>query len=673
MCGEYGNTSNNSFNPLNSESLLDPQEMETLETQGDTFDVIDNFLLDHVQEGLLDPNPDQQRSFVNEENSQINIVDPFDPDHSIFDSNWDPNYFDPLGVVDQGGTDPYIDNSYSWFDSLSADSQVPGNPYGFEASTIAPPDPLHILNHGYSDPTAPQSLGPYYLQPTYSIASQGSTWPATPHPQQYLEQRDSAPAFNSTNAEPYANGYGPQFIHPYQTSIVPPSLYSSEGAYFLPTSSTSVIPTAMDIDGNTHPGFPGQGTSTTVHESSSTANTAGTTSFDYFAIAVGSDTPRTCYVIEPDHDSRYLEDFTGFMPDQAWLSEDNLPPALGMLEPIFKFSAEKETIHLDRSVASGPYVPRLMFNHILPSRISWKVEGWRTAYWKSLDSRITNDDIIDRMFWTTYIDSENSACPYTHRVIIRAVMNERERKWRMKGGGLARREGSKGRVSQDSLVIMERMIQNADATDPNSVWRTCLYNTVWKVDFKDMTMVQPKPVFAKNRKNKTENYLGQKFPLPQAKTKLSDRVMKVFNRVNELREDRPNMKPTEAQGQTQKLKNNWAKRMETIKANKDSGRSRRAPHEPKKGKGKVAVSKQSGEQTEFYPLLPLLPRPPLESLTAQVQNDTASSPQSVPIGIVSEGSRKRKRKDVEEVDQESPSKSSKSDLAVKKTKKANGN
>lgn len=320
--------------------------------------------------------------------------------------------------------------------------------------------------------------------------------------------------------------------------------------------------------------------------------------FDYFVIPCGDDRPRDRYVVEPAHDERYVQDSTSFMPDQAWLSEDNLPPALGMLEPIYKKDVPR-TERLDRTSATG-YIVDSRFNHILPPIISWKVEPWRVLYWKSIEPSLQNDHIIDRMPWKTFTDVETPGCPYSHRVIIRHTMVERERKWRLKAGGLSRVNSNKERVSKDEIQIMERLIENCDLSDPNSVFKACQRNVVWEIDWDDMTMRQPMP---KLSKGKACNYLGHKFPLPPPMVVVSERVIKTFNQIACLAKEHPNLKASDALQLVDHCDRNHEKRRAAIEAKQETGRTHRPPPERKIKKLKAKKTQKASNAPSAGSLL----------------------------------------------------------------------
>lgn len=375
--------------------------------------------------------------------------------------------------------------------------------------------------------------------------------------------------------------------------------------------------------------------------------------FDYFEIPRGDDQPCNRYVVEPAHDERYIQDFTSFMPNQAWLSEDNLPPALGMLEPIHKQGVPRSE-RLDRTAATG-YIIRTKFNRILPPIISWKVEPWRVLYWKSIEPSIQNDDIIDRMPWKTYTDVDSPGCPYSHRTIIRQTIVERERKWRLKAGGLSRLNSNKDRVSKDEIQIVERLIQNCDLSDPNRVFRTCQHNVVWEIDWTDMTMRQPRPKFSRNEKGKSNNYLGRKFPLPPPKDVISERVIKIFNQINWLAKEHPNLKASDALPIVNHRNNNHEKRRATIEAKQETGRTHRPPRPRKIKKPKGRALKSSNAPSTAIVLAQQLGKrlkTPNDISGTQLEHNAAVAPGLSMASLLEAGlnsSRKRKIEDNEQM------------------------
>lgn len=471
-----------------------------------------------------------------------------------------------------------------------------------------------------------------------------------------LKRLDPMPSLDtilSTASTPVATGttdisnqvgdVNSQYVDPIQTQwSILPSLPPSTHIPFrqtAPASESRAWPAAAEPIGITNASpQTTQGPSNTSIIQLSSSPSSG---YDYWTIPapVGAASRRS-YVVEPERDENFLQDFTGFMPDQAWLSADNLPPVMSLLDgPVFKAEFPQGPTRQDRTYASN-YVVNINFNHILPSCISWKVEGWRTLYWKTLDSRLQNDDIIDRMPWKSFTDYEdpNSGCPYGHRGVIRQLLTERERKWRLKFGGWSRKEASKGRASADELSTMERLIQGLDLGDPTAVFRTCQHNTVWKIDWNDNTMQQPRSAYPKAKKT-TENYLGHKFPLPPPKPVLSDRVMKAWNRVVELSQQQPDLKASEAARKLNEHDNNQNKRKATIASRHTTDRAHRPP--PPKRSKKPTTTTQNVVPGPF--------NPPLASLLFPWQ-DKVQHP-SVLSGVASlptpkpETTRKRQRDD----------------------------
>lgn len=179
------------------------------------------------------------------------------------------------------------------------------------------------------------------------------------------------------------------------------------------------------------------------------------------------------YVVTPVCDMNVPGDHTSFVANQAWLSADNLPPAMGFIDYL------PPRQRLKGHVAGS--VPQLV--NALPRFISKDVEGWRLAYWFRRYPHIEIKDIVDRFY------SSQSRSEMTKQELAKLcnAISMRHQRWCEKTGGfMFSRTSKKDKVSSKQLEIIERALQL-------NGFEGLERNMIWALDKVEGKMVQPKP------------------------------------------------------------------------------------------------------------------------------------------------------------------------------------
>ncbi|KAF2143079.1 uncharacterized protein K452DRAFT_297581 [Aplosporella prunicola CBS 121167] len=181
--------------------------------------------------------------------------------------------------------------------------------------------------------------------------------------------------------------------------------------------------------------------------------------------------PMTDYHVGPEGTPG---DATGFVPEQAWVSANNLPYALGMLEQIKRQKpgkpSTKTIINQDGTSSTVRDLP------ILPDCISTRVEEWRALMWMLYDPRIKMKDLTGRM------DSATKS-PRTDEQVHRRL-TEAMTEWRkMHGGFSTNPRTNRARPNEPPIVdckIVDRGLATQQQLNGVAV-STGDYNTVWDI------------------------------------------------------------------------------------------------------------------------------------------------------------------------------------------------
>ncbi|TID15960.1 hypothetical protein E2P81_ATG08823 [Venturia nashicola] len=197
---------------------------------------------------------------------------------------------------------------------------------------------------------------------------------------------------------------------------------------------------------------------------------------------VGAQVP-TDYVVAPAHDAKVFGDRTAFVPEQAWLAADNLPPAMGFIQYV-----------TTRRRRGGP--PR-SFTNELPASISKEVEGWRLSYWFRRFPDVELKDIAERIM----LQPGQIKRTKEELKLLCNQLSMRHQRWCEREGGFMFSRTSNTKVSSRQLEIIERslLLNGFEGLERN---------TIWALDQSVGHMVQPMLKGVKN-------FLGSRCVAPQ--------------------------------------------------------------------------------------------------------------------------------------------------------------
>ncbi|KAE9992969.1 hypothetical protein EG327_007104 [Venturia inaequalis] len=200
---------------------------------------------------------------------------------------------------------------------------------------------------------------------------------------------------------------------------------------------------------------------------------------------------QAAYVVPPACDMKVVGDHTGFVPDQAWLAVDNLPPAMGFIEH-----------SMPRRRKGGS---QKSFTNELPVSISREVEGWRLSYWFRRFPDVELKDIAERIV----LPLGQSARTKEELKLLCNTLSMRHQRWCAREGGLMLSRTNKHIVSSKQLEIIERsLLLNG--------FQGLERNTIWALDQPAGQMIQP---MVKG----TSNFQGSRCIAPQ-RARLEPRV-----------------------------------------------------------------------------------------------------------------------------------------------------
>lgn len=210
----------------------------------------------------------------------------------------------------------------------------------------------------------------------------------------------------------------------------------------------------------------------------------------------------------------YPEDYTSFVECDAWLSANNWPRAMGLIEmgetdrkSKRKFPSRKDSNGEDIISANGNRLRD--FGPELPDRISVNVEMWRIHYWELKFPDLKILDIINRFAvkagegplgpsYRRSVDWKRGAVAVMQRRYDQEMM-----RWRKRENIYPRKYGKLGWMSWENVRIYKEHVKDEFGLR---------HNCNWNHNQDKNTMTQP--VKTANDYSVPADFRGYEFPLP---------------------------------------------------------------------------------------------------------------------------------------------------------------
>lgn len=261
----------------------------------------------------------------------------------------------------------------------------------------------------------------------------------------------------------------------------------------------------------------------------------------------------TEYYVEPVRDRKHAYDYTSFLESQAYLTEDNLPFIMSTLsepEPPLNHHLVP-LVDNDRFDRWGR--PFRYFPGLLPEHISYKVQGWRMAYWlragkyQDLDLQDIAARFDDKLF------EEGGPCAWCPRLEkVRAPLQQRINNYANKFGMPILDRGE----DKYTLAVKNRVLElREEHIRQDTAWSAhceggfqyvSQSNSQWDVQFMTVPLTPPPEIVEAllNHQNRFRLEAAEAADQPVARKK-PGRKRKAQDRTDvDLAEETPPRRPT---------------------------------------------------------------------------------------------------------------------------------